>query len=173
MSEAINKAEVLEGVSFYGDPIKNDQDAEAAIIELKNIEAEREKWTTYYNDLLANFLEECERREVNEKARLQAYFASVPHKVTKTQESYQLPSGKLVFKKQAPDYQRDEAAVLDWARASENYEIIKVKESLDWAGLKKRLKTTENGEVVDAETGEVVPGIKVVDREPVFQVSIN
>ena len=31
------------------------------------------------------------------------YFKTVPHKKTKTQEAYQLPSGKLILKKQEPE----------------------------------------------------------------------
>ena len=49
-------------------------------------------------------------------------------------------------------------------------EYIKVKESPDWANLKKTIQVVDN-KVVD-ENGEVVEGITVVDRPPTFEVEV-
>ena len=102
---------------------------------------------------------------------LQHYFDTVPHKITKTTESYPLPSGKLVFKAQAPEYERDEEKVIEWLKQTNGTEFIKVKESLDWAGLKKTVTVLEDK--VITEDGEVVPGIKAIQRDPVFTVEVK
>jgi hypothetical protein len=49
--------------------------------------------------------------------------------------------------------------------------FIKIKESLDWQGLKDTLDYI--GETVADEDGQVVPCIKAVEREPVFKVQIS
>ena len=93
----------------------------------------------------------------------------VPHKRTKTQESYQLPGGKLVRKQQAPEYLRDEAALLPWLKQNAP-ELVKVTETPDWATLRKRLIIAPDGETVATEDGEIVPGVKAVQRPEVFRV---
>ena len=56
--------------------------------------------------------ERTERRTGNLKALLMDYMQTVkPTKQTKTQTQYELLSGKLVWKKQQPLYERDEAAL--------------------------------------------------------------
>jgi phage host-nuclease inhibitor protein Gam len=94
----------------------------------------------------------------------------VPHKKTKTQESYKLPGGKLVLKTQNPEYKRDDKTVIDWAKANSLTQFVKVKEELDWDGLKKATAVFE-GHIV-TEDGEIVPGIDVVDREAKFSVEV-
>ena len=103
-------------------------------------------------------------------AHLERYFGKVPHKETKTTESYELPSAKLVLKYQAPEFIRDEEKVINWLKENEGGNFVKVKESLDWAGLKKVVQVSGNDCIV-SETGEVVPGINVEYREPKFDVS--
>ena len=53
----------------------------------------------------------------------------VPHKVTKTQESYALPSGKLVLKEQKPEWVHDDTQLLPWVKANLP-EMIRTKESI-------------------------------------------
>lgn len=100
---------------------------------------------------------------------LESYFATVPHKTTKTQESYTLPGGKLIRKAQAPAYIRNDAQLLPWAKENA---LHKVTEVPDWASIKKRV-TVNGTTAVDTETGEIIPGITVEQRPPVFQVSLK
>jgi hypothetical protein len=49
-------------------------------------------------------------------------------------------------------------------------QFVKIKEELDWAGLKDATAVFE-GHIV-TEDGEIVPGIDVVDREAKFSVEV-
>lgn len=97
---------------------------------------------------------------------LEAYFDTVPHKATKTQETYRLASTTLKRKKQNPEFKRDEKALLAWAKATDD-EYVRTKEEPAWSEIKA--VCTVNGSVlVHTETGEVVPGVVVEARPPVF-----
>ena len=87
-------------------------------------------------------------------------------KKTKTQLSYELPGGKLVLKAQQPEYERDEEKLVAWLKKNDLGGMVKVKETANWAELKKTLKA--DGDCMVTTDGEVVPGIKVIEREPKF-----
>ena len=127
-------------------------------------------WVKWYKDKIAEIEAATDFNTMNLERMLSDYFATVPHKVTKTQESYSMPEGKLVMKKQNPEYKRDDAKVIAWLKANKPGQFVKVKEELDWAGFKATVGVFE-GCVVD-ENGEIVPGIEVVDREEKFIVEV-
>ena len=58
--------------------------------------------------------------------------------------------------------------IIDWLKKNDGQDFVKVKESLDWAGLKKKVAVV--GESMATEDGEIIPGIKVIPREPIFKV---
>ena len=110
-----------------------------------------------------------ERQKAHLTALLHDYFMTVkPSKTTKTQVQYQLLSGKLVLKKQAPEYKRDEAVMVDWAKANAP-SYVQVKESIAWGELKKATETRGDS-VVYKDTGEIVPGVVAVPRADAFEV---
>ena len=92
----------------------------------------------------------------------------MPHKKTKTQENYPLPSGKLVMKQVEPDYQREDEEVIKWLKANRDGQFVKSKETLDWQELKKTL--TVIGETVADEDGQIIPCIKAVAQPDKFGV---
>jgi len=104
---------------------------------------------------------------------LRPYFESLRPQLGK-RKSYSLPSGVLQVRTAQVSYARDEEQLLPYAR---QIGLVKVKESVDWAELKKRLKPAgerPGDPVVDAETGEIVPGVTV--QEPgreVFSVKVD
>lgn len=104
------------------------------------------------------------------EAKLREYFGGVKTKDTKTQRSYQLPSGKLVEKRQNPEFVRNEDELLKWTKNNAK-DFIKIKESVDWAELKKNVEIAGNM-VVDKNTGEIVEGVAVVERDPKFEIVI-
>ena len=113
--------------------------------------------------------ERTERRTGNLKAMLMDYMQTVkPTKQTKTQTQYELLSGKLVWKKQQPMYERDEAALLGWAETTAP-ELVKVKKEVSWADLKKQADVSGDKLLLD---GEIIPGVTVVEREDVFEVQV-
>ena len=161
--------------------VDDDQKAEWCIRKIAEAKKEMMDWIEFYVAQTDKVKDRCERRIQFFEMKLEQYFGSVPHKVTKTQESYQLPSGKLVVKKQAPEYERDDALILAWLKANDEDRFVKTKESVDWAELKKKidvLQLTAGDEqvaeqVVFTETGEVVPGITVTERPDVFKVEVK
>lgn len=97
------------------------------------------------------------------KYLLNSYIQTVKCKETKTQKSYQLLTGKLVYKYGGIDFQKDETALLEWTK-KEHPELVKTKESVDWANLKKEFTVTEKGEVIDS-SGEILDFIQT-ERKP-------
>lgn len=152
--------------------IKDDKSAEWALKKIKEAQEDTARWNTYY----AAQMEAIERQNADTvayfTALLEAWFATVPHKTTKTQESYQLPGGKLVRKAQQPTYERDADALLTWAKSSFP-EAVKVKEEASWEAIKKRITAVNGaGQAIDRETGELIPGVKIIQRDPVFRVEL-
>lgn len=157
--------------------IDNDRKADWAVEKVMEAIAERDRLVAIADQRIKELQEQkiaiaakADRSTQYLTEKLYAYFLTVePSSVTKTQTSYKLLSGKLVQKKQQPEYVRDEAAMLAWAREiAPSY--IKVTESVAWGELKKA--TAVNGEtVVLAETGEVIPGVIARARDDVFEVS--
>ena len=164
-----------------GFTVDDDQKAEWCLRKIAEAKKEMMDWITFYAEQTDKIKDKCGRRIQYLEAQLQQYFRRVPHKVTKTQESYQLPGGKLVVKKQAPEYERDDELILSWLKANDEERFVKVKESVDWSELKKKidvLQLTADGErvaeqVVFTETGEVVPGITVTERPDKFVVEVK
>ena len=136
-------------------------------------EAEKTKkfWAEFYSQKLQQIVDDCDMTIQNMTSMLETYFASVPHKVTKTQENYALPSGKLVFKKQAPDFERDDQKIIAHLKESGQTQYITTREVLNWGEFKKTLSVV--GEAVADENGEVLDCIKAVERPDVFKVELK
>lgn len=151
--------------------IENDSQADWAVRKIAEHKAEVEKWSNHFKQQMEK-IENTENASIIYLTRLlRDYFATVPHKTTKTEESYKLPSGKVYMKAQQPKYTREEETLTAWAK--ENHpELVKtvVSESTDWNTLKKSTTTLEDGSVVDALTGEMIPGVKAEMRPPEFKV---
>ena len=100
-------------------------------------------------------------------AMLAVYYEQAgPTKTTKTQSKRELFSGSLVLKKQQPEFVRDEADMIPWAKQTAP-ELVRVEEKINWADLKKQI--TLSGEDVLFD-GEVVPGVKAYARPDQFEV---
>ena len=66
------------------------------------------------------------------------FFATVPHKETKTTEKYRLLSGTLTFKKGTTKTKLDETKLVPWLKANGYGELVKVEESTEAAQLHRR-----------------------------------
>lgn len=164
MSELL---ENFEGEMMFPQ-IQNDDEAEECIQAIRAAEADVAFWKNYYADALQKIADASQRIIDNNTARLEAYFDTLPHKKTKTQESYPLPSGKLVRKHQDTEFIRNDDELLSWLHENNGEKYIKTKESVDWAGMKKTLSVL--GEIVVDENGEIIPCIKASERPDVFKV---
>ncbi|WP_425447771.1 host-nuclease inhibitor Gam family protein [Dethiothermospora halolimnae] len=107
------------------------------------------------------------------ESKLREYFETVKAKETKTQKSYNLPSGKLKLKKSKAtfDYKKDK--LLDMAKEQKLEDLIKVKEDFDWAEFKKQLKI-DGDKIINKETGEVlsIEGLGIKHKPEEFKVEV-
>lgn len=151
--------------------IDDDSKADWAVRKIAEHRAEVEKWEKHFETQMER-IRATEQASIDYLTRLlKDYFTTVPHKATKTEESYKLPSGKIFMKAQQPKYIRDEEEMTAWAKENRP-ELVKttVTETTDWNTLKKSTTTLDDGSVVDALTGEVIPGVKAEHRDPEFKV---
>lgn len=152
--------------------VDNDQKAEWAARKIREARQDTQKWTEYYERQLSAIRRANEDTEAYFAALLADYFDTVPHKATKTQESYSLPSCKLVLKAQQPEFNRDEAVLCDYLDKKGRDDLVKITRRADWAALKKTLKVMEDGTCVDAD-GEVVEGVQAFSRQPEFKIEMK
>ena len=150
--------------------IDTDAKAEWALQKIREARADRDNWVAWYKTKIKEITEQTDFDTMNLERMLAEYFATVPHKKTKTQESYKLPGGKLVLKTQNPEYKRDDKAVIDWAKANGFGQYVKVEEKLAWEDLKDATAVFE-GHIV-TEDGEIIPGVEVINRDAKFVVEV-
>lgn len=158
-----------------------DTDAKAgwALDKIREARADRDRWVKWYQEKIEEITAQTDFNTMNLERMLAEYFATVPHKKTKTQESYSLPGGKLVMKIQNPEYKRDDKAAVEWLKQNGFGQFVKVKEELAWADLKAATEAVDGkvvcGEKV-TEDGEIIPlvvdGIEVIDRPAKFVVEV-
>ena len=164
MSEAIeNKVPEAEEIE-----IRSDIEAGWQLKRRKEIIADRDELLAFYEARIKAVKEDAEFKLANIDRALYAFFLTVPHKRTKTQESYTHPLGKLLMKKQNPEFKRDETTVIEWLKKNKKAQYVKTEESLDWSALKG--DTTVVGGSIVTEDGEPVPGVTVIERPDKFCV---
>ena len=152
-----------------GFKIDSDSKAEWAVKRIK--EAEREQ-----NRLLALVYEERAELDVREKEILDNYakktdglkamleeylraqYAKEEARETKTQITYQLLSGKLVYKKSGLELKQKADVLVNWCK-EHLPDAVKVTYTPKWAEIKKNIKVVD-GVPVYAPTGEVVDGVE-------------
>lgn len=162
--------------------IENDQQAEDLILQLQELEEERERLKDVCRkqiELYQQKMEDIDLRFDKEKEypliMLGEYARAKANKVTKTKKSYALPSGTLVWKKHNPEFKRDEKVLLAWAEQNANKFVRTVtSKKLDWAGMKDHVVfdleqgmiglVTEDGEYLEPD------GLEVVEREDTFEI---
>lgn len=168
MEQFINEIEENEQEERAGFVIDNDQKADWAVRRIAELEADTQKWKDYYKAQSERVAQSNQQSIDYFIALLESYFDTVPHKATKTSEKYKLPSGVLVRKAQAPEYERDDAQIIAWCTKNAPSCVENVPK-LKWTALKGLIEEN-NGQAIDEITGEVVPGIKIIPRDPVFAV---
>jgi phage host-nuclease inhibitor protein Gam len=157
--------------------INNDNAAEWALKKISEEKAETQRLVNVcntgileYQKKIEDYNKQLENKISNLKSQLNQYFQTVPHKSTKTQETYKLPSGTLKLKFPQPEFKRDDEKLIKWLKENNQDNFIKVKESADWSELKK-VVTVQGGSVVDSD-GVIVEGVTVEEKPPVFDVDL-
>lgn len=143
--------------------IDNDKAADWAITQIHEAENERDRLITLAEEQIKDLtdrIEELKTKCNNETAYLKSclavYFETVKSKETKTQKTYKLLSGTLVFKKPSTKINHNDEKLLEYLEANDGDDYIKIKKSVDWAEFKKNLSISDNGEVIDTELGVIL-----------------
>ena len=155
--------------------ITSDGEADRWIEKVRKARAERDRLVAACQERIAEFEarakaaeEECKRETDYALGLLYEYFDTVPHKKTTTQETYSLPSGKLVFKRPAIAPRIDEQTLFDWVKECAP-DYVQTTQKTKWGELKKQL-VLKDDKYVFTETGEVVPGLTPEQTEGGFDV---
>lgn len=159
--------------------IDNDEKANWALKKIAHEESkaarkieECERWVEHYAAQAEKIKVHTEQETSNLKNMLYEYFLTVePDKDLKTKQEYSLPDGVLRMVKPSVDYERDEKTLIQWAKENAP-EHIKVKESPDWAGIKKNI-AIQGDCVVYGPTGEIIDGVNVVEKPGRFEVKVG
>lgn len=154
--------------------ITDDKTADWAITKIHEAEDERDRLIALAEaqvEDLKNKIEDLKSKCENDtgylKACLEEYFYSVKTKETKTQRTYKLLSGTLVFKKQSSKIVHNDEKLLEYLENNDGNDFIKIKKSVDWAEFKKGLIISDEGEVIDKELGIVIdPKVCSVEDVP-------
>lgn len=148
--------------------VDSDSKAEWAVTKIREKEAEFKRIKALCDEMIDQYrqrvldAEKALHRDTDWfKSQLRNYFDSVPHKVTKTQESYALGLGKLVLKKKV-DIEKDSEKLLEWVQANAQ-DYIEVKNSVKWGEFKKTL--VQDGGKWITKDGEIVDGVTSVESE--------
>ena len=171
MSEAIDPRFFVD--EPQGFTVTDDSAAQWCMKKIKEAEADRAMWKAHYEAQMEKVNKAADESIAYFTAKLEEYFSNVPHKATKTQESYTLPGGKLIRKKQQPKFETDDEALVPWLEENFMGQLVKVKKSADWAALKKICSVTPDGEHVVTDEGEIIPGVTVTQRPDVFKVEME
>jgi hypothetical protein len=174
----IDEIELTATNEVEGFRVTDDKSAEWCIKKIKAAEAE-------YTRLME--LIQAEREELNKKAEelsdhlqsetgyfkslLYKYFEGVEKKETKTQQSYKLLSGSLVFKKPSTKIVKpDDSKLVEYMENNGYGKLVQIKKSPAWAEFKKEIMIGEDGQVILDDTGEVLDWITVEEEPGRFEV---
>lgn len=151
--------------------IENAAQANKSINRLKTIDAEIQILKSKINDQIEVFNNEAELIK-NELKEYYYSLSDVDKVETKTLIFHKLQGGRLLERKQEPEFVRDEKVLIDWANRTGNSDFIKIKtiENFDWINLKKQVEVKENQVIFD---DLVVEGVIVKEREPKFEVEVD
>jgi hypothetical protein len=157
--------------------VKNDSDAEYIIEKCNEDLMEINRFRLSLEEKLENIKFKLDKLKEEENSIIERrnsylieYFQTIDDKFkkkTKTMEKYRLPSGEIIKKYPGPEFKRDDEKLLNWVKSNEP-EFVEVKETPKWGELKKITKVVGNSVVIES-TGEIVEGVKVIERPPVME----
>ncbi len=159
---------VFENQEVDGETFKidNAQKADWAIERIKLAQESLDIYTEVAKSKIAKLKSDIEYQEKKVeretgflKALLGDYIETVPAKETKTQKSFELPSGKIIKKKASVKFTYNDDELLCYLLKTDT-SYVKNVQSVDWGNYKKLLSETE-GVVINKETGEIVDAVTV------------
>ena len=170
----------MDNISEERFSITDDSKAEWALEKIREAKEEHDRLIALVDEkefTLKQQRDEIEARYDRDtsylKHLLEEYMQTVAVKSTKTQDTYQLLSGKLVRKRPSVTFEVDDAKLLEWLDSTNREDMIKTTRKPAWAEIKKLLTgDAETGLAVIEETGECVDGIKAVETPGSFDIKL-
>lgn len=158
--------------------IDNNNKAEWALNKIKEDRRSFEEYIETCDNMIKAYeekkkkaLEKMERKTSYLEYLLAQYFETVEKKKTKTQESYVLPSGKLVRKFGANDFQRDEEKLTKWLEDNKYNSFVKTEKKAAWGEFKK--ECTVSGDILVDKDGQIVEGVTILKKPDTFEVVVE
>ena len=106
-------------------------------------------------EYISRVKEDTERQAAGLKAMMEPFVKTLLE--GSKRRSFSAPSGTVGFRKQEPEFEKDDEALVKWLKESEKRDLVKVKESADWAALKKQIvDVMDDGTCVTID-GELMP----------------
>ena len=144
--------------------LENDADADSALHKIQRLN----QGINYVRKIAEQQIQKIVAWRDEQIANRQEAITSEQNRLKNSKrKSVSLPSGKFGYRKQPPKITHDDTILLAFAKESAP-QFVKVKESVDWAGLKKSC-VIDQDKMID-ENGEVLPGITIEQQEPKFYV---
>jgi hypothetical protein len=171
MSEKIMMEEWEEEQDQEGFRVTDDQGAKWCVDRINEACREFDEINEWYQAMIKKAMAKRDATIDRMRNYLRYYADLVPMKETKTQRSYPITGGKLILKKQQPKFEVDDDTLVPWLKSNFMAHLVKVKESADWATLKKVVNVSGSG--VTTDEGEVIPGVTVTQRPDVFKVEME
>ncbi|TFJ92170.1 host-nuclease inhibitor Gam family protein [Lentibacillus salicampi] len=175
LQEYLEKQEQTEKEAFTVD---TDEKANWALRKIAQYEEQKKA----NNKLATDEIEKIENwnKEENEKAQqsidyfqgLLARYAMTKRENDPKFKSQKLPNGRIRFKKKQPKWEYDDNTVIQSLKDAGMTDYIKVKESPSKSDIKKAFEVID-GQVVDADTGQIIDGITVAEQNEEFEVKVD
>ena len=155
----------IEGKTRDGFSVTDDGGAEWCLRKMREADEEYDRMNAWYLEQIEKAKSKRDATKARMTAYLQDYAETIPMRETKTQRSYNLPHGKLIWKKATTKLEHDDAVLLETLKKAGKTEYVNeiVIEHVAWAKLKKDLM----------ETGEAMDGVTVVEVPATFEVKVE
>lgn len=155
----------LEGKTRDGFAVTDDGGAEWCLRKMREADEEFDRMNAWYLEQIEKAKAKRDATKARMTAYLQDYAETIPMRETKTQRSYNLPHGKLIWKKAGTKLEHDDEILLKTLKETGRTEYVKTitTEKVAWAELKKEL----------TETGELPDGVTVVEVPETFEVKVE
>lgn len=156
--------------------ITDDSTAEWALKKVIEAKRERQRLLDLIDAEKANL--ETKKDQINKRyendtgfllSKLNVYLDTVERKKTKTQETYQLLSGKLVRKFAKQKLVPDKEGLLEWCKQNAP-EYVRHTEEAMWGDVKSKFAIVGDT-VICTDTGELVPCVNVEETPMAFDVT--
>lgn len=135
--------------------------------DIFNLSAQEE--INYLRDQINDNNKKYESETFYLREALIGYMNNLPTKKSKTQESIEFPSGKLIRKFAKQVLKQEDEKLMEYLEKEKEYDYIRIKKETMWGEFKKLL-TIQDGKVVRKDTGEILDCIGIDKKEETLDI---